>query len=364
MQINKEDFTIPKDSGNRANKIDAASNNDIYDNQKHQKSIADFTLASKLGEGGYGQVYRAISKTNNKEYAIKVIKKKLFGDSIRVKDALIEKKIMAIASNPFIVKLHYAFQDKKNIYYAMDYVCGGILLRYMKYFGRFTEDMTRFYIGQVILALKYLHEDKDIVYRDLKPENILVDEQGYIKLTDFGLSSMGVERLTSICGTYEYIAPEMLRGEEYTELVDYFSLGCLMYEMLYGFSPFNFDGEKNRHAKVIKHILENKYTFDPSIEISKEAKDLITNLLSPNPKLRLGSRGAIEIQSHPFFASMNWDDLYNKKIKAPIKVDIFKGSRPRNCRFGDNSHELTKSLIITSFEFDSEEEKTNSATKF
>lgn len=324
---------------------------------KKKKSIDDFTLNSKLGEGGYGSVYWATHKHNKKEYAIKVIKKKLFKDVIRIKDAMNEKDIMVKASNPFIVKLHYAFQDKRNLYYAMDYVQGGILLRYMKYSGRFTEEVTRFYIAQVLVALKYLHEEKDIVYRDLKPDNILVDEFGYIKLTDFGLSSIGVERLTSICGTYEYIAPEILRGEEYTGMVDFFSLGCLMFEMLYGYSPFNVATNPNRNHTIIKNILKNEYTFDPAIEISETAKDLIRKLLNPQQDARLGANGALEIQQHKFFDSYDWDGLYKKKLRAPMKVDVFTGFNNRQQRFKDPASDSILSMVLGGFEYDEEDER-------
>lgn len=323
---------------------------------KHEKTIDDFTLKNKLGQGGYGAVYMATHKHTRNIYAIKVIKKKMFRDAMRIKDALNEKNIMAKASHPFIVKLHYSFQDKRNIYYAMDYLKGGILLRFMKSAGRFSEDITRFYIGQVLLGLKYLHEEKSIVYRDLKPENILVDEHGYIKLSDFGLSAMGVERLNSFCGTYEYIAPEILRGEEYCKCVDYFSLGVLVFEMLYGVTPFK-PGHNNRNGTIIKNILSGRFQFDSNVRVSDTAKDLIRRLLHINPKQRLGANGATEIQQHNFFISVNWDELYRKKINPPFKIDHYAGFVERKPKFAESVTESNISVVVGGFEYNIEDDQ-------
>lgn len=357
-QWNTLSIQVPKDSDSEQGNTESSQPAKLPRSQlRKHKSIADFTLNSKLGQGGFGAVYRATQKSNNNEFAIKVIKKSLFRDSLRVQDILNEKNIMTNAFHPFIVRLHYAFQDKRNIYYAMDFVKGGMLLRYMRRLGCCSEEVVRFYIAQIILALKYLHEDKKIVYRDLKPENILIDEQGYIKLIDFGLSAMGVERLTSICGTYEYIAPEILRGEEYSEMVDYFSLGCLMYEMLTGSSPFNTRQSQSDSFNVIRNILKNNYEFDPDMVISAEARDLINKLLNPDPSERLGFKGAVEIQSHEFFKTVDWDKLYQKEITAPIQVDIYTGYEEKKYRIHDTVKNSGCNIFVKGLEYSTDEEE-------
>lgn len=334
---------------------DSISHSDQSSHKPHI-SISDFNLESKLGQGAYGSVYRGVKITTKKEYAIKIVKKKMFKDSIRIQDALNEKNVMTTTHHPFIVKLHYAFQDEKNIYYAMDFCKGGTLTKYIKHANRLSEDITRFYCAQILVALRYLHETKKIVYRDLKPDNILVDDCGYIKLSDFGLSAMNIERLTSICGTYEYIAPEILRGEEYTDLVDYFSLGCLIYEMLHGKSPFLSQGYKNRNCNIIKNILAGRYQFIDDVHISPEVKDLITKLLENDPKKRLGANSGDEIQNHPFFNKINWKQILNKELTSPLSVHSFRGYVERKNRFTEEISEPNTSLVIKGFDYASEEE--------
>lgn len=130
--------------------------------------------------------------------------------------------------------MHFTFQDNKYFYYGLELVKGGILLNYISNKKKFSEDLTKFYAAQIVLALKYLHCDVKTIYRDLKPENILIDENGYIRLTDFGLSTIGIDHAKSFCGTLFYIAPEVLWGEIYSKEVDYWGLGCIIYEMIYG----------------------------------------------------------------------------------------------------------------------------------
>ena len=322
--------------------------------KKKAVSLSDFVLEAKLGQGGYGAVFRATKISNNKEYALKVVKKKLFKNAVRIKDALNEKNIMISTRHPFIVRLHYAFQDKRSIYYVMDYLKGGALSKYIKKQGHFSELVAKFYAAQVVLALKYLHEEKKIVYRDLKPDNILLDDFGYIKLSDFGLSTIGVERLTSICGTYEYIAPEILRGEEYTCMVDYFSLGCLLFEMIYGKSPFTSIVLRNTHSTIIKNILAGRYEFHRGIVVSTEVKDLILKLLDRNPRARLGFNGAAEIQNHPFFDNVDWEALHHRQLEPPFEVQIFTGHIEHFNRFTDAFNEKMTNWEITGFSYESE----------
>lgn len=151
--------------------------------------MQDFERMDVLGEGGYGKVFLVRRKNTNAQFALKRVKKRLLGKELRLKDAMNEKNIMLRSAHPFIVKLHCSFQDNKYLYYCMEYAEGGALFSYMRQQGRLSERTTRFYIAQVVLALQYLHEQCKCIYRDLKPENLLLDRTGYLKLTDFGLST-------------------------------------------------------------------------------------------------------------------------------------------------------------------------------
>ena len=186
----KETFNvkIPKDSSADRKSEEVRTTGEISKRQS-LISLNDFVKRDVLGEGGYGKVFLVEKKDNKNLYALKKVKKKLFQNTLRLKDAINEKNIMVQSSHPFIVKLFFTFQDDKNLYYCMEYVQGGVLFTYIKEQGYLSENVTKFYIAQVILALKYLHEECGIIYRDLKPENLLMDNHGYIKLSDFGLST-------------------------------------------------------------------------------------------------------------------------------------------------------------------------------
>lgn len=196
-------------------------------------------MKNKIGEGSFGKVYVAVKKSNNQTVALKVVsKERLLNEKIRLKDVFTEKEVMMKANHPFIVPLYFTFQDEKNLYYGMQLMKGGNLGLYMKKMKRFSEETAQFYCAQILLALQYLRNELNTIYWDLKPENILIDEMGYAKLTDFGLSTLGTENARSICGTMNYIAPEVLYGQDYSYEVDYWSLGCLVFEMISGNPPF------------------------------------------------------------------------------------------------------------------------------
>lgn len=202
-------------------------------------NINDFVVKHKIGEGSFGKVYVVQRKSDSNLFALKVVsKERLLSEKIRLKDVFTEKEVMMKANHPFIVQLYFTFQDEKNLYYGMHYMNGGNLGFYLRKMKRFSEETSRFYCAQIILALQYLHQELKAIYRDLKPENVLIDETGYLKLTDFGLSSLGTENAKSICGTMNYIAPEVLFGQEYSYEVDFWALGCLVFEMISGQPPF------------------------------------------------------------------------------------------------------------------------------
>lgn len=191
-------------------------------------------------------MYLARHHLDDRFYAIKVIKKSQ--SPIRnsaINQILTEREILASSNSAFIIKLYSAFQDQINFYFCLEYVPAGHLGVYINKLGRFSLEQTKFYAAEILLGLEYLHESINIIHRDLKPENILIDGEGHVKLTDFGLSKMGVVETHTICGTKSYLAPEQLRPGGYDKMIDYWTFGCLIYEMLVGSPPFN---NKNQQA--------------------------------------------------------------------------------------------------------------------
>jgi len=237
---------------------------------------------------------------------------------------------MSKLDHPFIVKMHRAFQSDMKLYFVLDFLNGGELYFHLKKEGKFTENKARFYASEVILAVEHLHL-KGIVYRDLKPENILLDEEGHIKLTDFGLSKTGMAGDTksySFCGTPEYLAPEIVSGKGHSKNVDWWSLGLLLYEMLSGSHPFK-SKRKNRQ-EIFSQITDKPVEMLPGF--SEDAADIISKLLAISEDDRLGNSDtdAAEIKNHKFFEKVDWEKLEKKEITPPYKPCLDNSTDLRN----------------------------------
>lgn len=237
-----------------------------------------------------------------------------------------ERQVLeSIRQLPFLVKLYYAFQTDAKLHLILEYIRGGELFTHLFKRERFNENEVRFYTAEITLALEHLHQ-LGIIYRDIKLENILLDQDGHICLCDFGLSkefhvSNNEKRTYSFCGTIEYMAPELIQGEQgHGFAVDWWSLGVLTYELLTGASPFTVEGEKNIPADISKRILKTQPPMPRFF--SKNTKDFVLKLLVKQANKRLGSNGAVEVKSHSFFESIVWSDILNKKVKAPFKPSI------------------------------------------
>jgi serine/threonine protein kinase len=274
--------------------------------------LSDFEIVRTIGRGTYGMVQLVRNKKDGELYAMKSMSKSMLAQYEQIDQVLTERSVLLRTVHPFLVGAHFTFQSDSNIFLVLDYVPGGELFGRLKQEQRFSESRACLYAAEIMLGLGHLHE-LGFIYRDLKPENILVDRDGHLKLTDFGLvkPNMGDSSSTTatFCGTPEYIAPEMLNQSPYTKAVDWWSFGILVYEMIVGLPPF-YDENTNRMYRSIMH---DTVKFPPTM--GANAEDLILKLLDRNPQTRLGAgpQDYHEIMEHPFFESLNWDDVRAKR---------------------------------------------------
>uniref|UniRef100_A0A8C1LJI0 non-specific serine/threonine protein kinase n=1 Tax=Cyprinus carpio TaxID=7962 RepID=A0A8C1LJI0_CYPCA len=278
-----------------------------------------FELCKVLGQGSFGKVFLVKKITGpdaGQLYAMKVLKKA----TLKVRDRMrtkMERDILVEVNHPFIVKLHYAFQTEGKLYLILDFLRGGDLFTRLSKEVMFTEEDVKFYLAELALALDHLH-GLGIIYRDLKPENILLDNDGHIKLTDFGLSKESIDhenKAYSFCGTVEYMAPEVVNRRGHTHSADWWSYGVLMFEMLTGTLPFQ--GKDRKETMTM--ILKAKLGMPPFL--SPEAQSLLRNLFKRNAGNRLGAGpdGVEEIKRHSFFSTIDWNKLYRKEVTPPFK---------------------------------------------
>lgn len=277
----------------------------------------DFMIKRKIGKGSYGQVFLVEHRKSSKNYAMKILEKSHIKQSDLVENSKVERIILSQISYPFVVDLHYSFQTKRRLYLVTEYVPGGDLFNLMQKLKSFQYEQIRLYLAEIVLSLDHLHHMK-CIYRDLKPENILVGEDGHIKIIDFGLSKMffdkkNSERADSICGTAEYMAPEVIVQDDYDANVDWFSLGVIAYFFFAGHPAFNC------RSKPLEVSIKRKLPIFNNKIFNQCSIDLISSLLAYNPKERLGYKGVDEIKSHNFFDGLDWSSIEKKQI-TPIYV--------------------------------------------
>ena len=313
----------PSLNGNSNNTITINAGNEApgdfdFQNSIFKLSYYDFEPLKLIGRGSFGQVLLVRLKANKKLYAMKILDKKTLKQRKQQIHTKTERDLMVKINCPFIVNIKSAFQDEVNLYIVSEFLQGGDLFFHLheKRNVVFPEEKAKFYVIELVVALDFLHKN-NMVYRDLKPENILLDSQGHVKLTDFGLSKIFEnenDKAYTVCGTPQYLAPEILLRKGYDKAVDWWSLGCVMYEMIYGKLPFKF----KKGEKISMDIYRQTVGFDT--RISEEGKDLIKNLLIFNPQNRLGSGidGGDKIKNHKFFSGVIWNDVWAKKIQPPF----------------------------------------------
>uniref|UniRef100_A0A8C8YS10 non-specific serine/threonine protein kinase n=1 Tax=Prolemur simus TaxID=1328070 RepID=A0A8C8YS10_PROSS len=258
--------------------------------------LQDFDTLATVGTGTFGRVHLVKEKTTKHFFALKVMS---IPDVIRLKQEQHvhnEKSVLKEVSHPFLIRLFWTCHDARFLYMLMEFVPGGELFSYLRNRGRFATATGLFYSSETVCALEYLHS-KEIVYRDLKPENILLDRDGHIKLTDFGFAKKLVDRTWTLCGTPEYLAPEVIQSKGHGRAVDWWALGILIFEMLSGFPPFFDDNPFGIYQK----ILGGKIDFPRHLDFSN---------------------GANDVKRHRWFRAVDWDAVPQRKLKPPIVPKI------------------------------------------
>ena len=289
-------------------------------------TIDDFDLLKVIGKGSFGKVMQVRKKDTQKIYALKAIRKSYIVSKSEVTHTLAERTVLARVDCPFIVPLKFSFQSPEKLYFVLAFINGGELFYHLQQEGRFDLSRSRFYTAELLCALETLH-DLDVIYRDLKPENILLDYQGHIALCDFGLCKLNMkdeDKTDTFCGTPEYLAPELLLGQGYSKVVDWWTLGVLLYEMLTGLPPYYDEDVPKMYKKILQEPLRFPDGFD------RDAKDLLIGLLSRDPTRRLGRNGADEIKNHPFFSQLSWKRLWMKGYIPPYKPRVSSAADTSN----------------------------------
>ncbi|XP_057565511.1 microtubule-associated serine/threonine-protein kinase 2 isoform X4 [Hippopotamus amphibius kiboko] len=296
---------------------------------KKTPSEEDFETIKLISNGAYGAVFLVRHKSTRQRFAMKKINKQNLILRNQIQQAFVERDILTFAENPFVVSMFCSFETKRHLCMVMEYVEGGDCATLLKNIGALPVDMVRLYFAETVLALEYLH-NYGIVHRDLKPDNLLITSMGHIKLTDFGLSKIGLMSLTTnlyeghiekdarefldkqVCGTPEYIAPEVILRQGYGKPVDWWAMGIILYEFLVGCVPFFGDTPEELFGQVISDEIVWPEGDDA---LPPDARDLTSKLLHQNPLERLGTGSAYEVKQHPFFTGLDWTGLLRQKAE-------------------------------------------------
>ena len=287
--------------------------------KKMKIKLKDYEQLKTVGLGSYGRVRLCKHKKTGDIFVMKILKKNEIIKQKQVDHVYSEFNILINLKHPFIVQLlGYNFDDPKYVYFILEYIQGGELFTLLRTKRTFPIPQARFYIAHIITIFEYLHS-KNIVYRDLKPENILINKNGYLKLTDFGFAKqLENEKTYTLCGTPEYLAPEIILNKGHGKAVDWWTLGILLYEMLVGIDPFSDDDPMKTYQKILK----GKINFPKTI--NKDAKSLIKHLLTQDTSKRFGclKSGVKDILNHRFFEGFDWKNFVYLSMPAPYLPNI------------------------------------------
>ncbi|XP_026806333.1 putative protein kinase C delta type homolog isoform X3 [Rhopalosiphum maidis] len=287
-------------------------------------AVDDFNFLKVLGKGSFGKVLLAELKGTDYYYAVKCLKKDVVLEDDDVECTLIERKVLALGTNhPYLCHLFCTFQTESHLFFVMEYLNGGDLMFHIQQSGRFDEGRSRFYASEIVSGLKFLHK-KGIVYRDLKLDNILLDFNGHVRIADFGMCKLQIyldKTADTFCGTPDYMAPEIIKGQKYNQSVDWWSFGILLYEMLVGKSPFSGCDEDALFWSIC-----NEQPQYPRY-LSVDSKSVLVALLDKDASKRLGSleanHSAEDVIRHPFFSSMDWCKLERRELEPPYMPRVY-----------------------------------------
>mmetsp|Transcript_23283 Transcript_23283/g.38927 ORF Transcript_23283/g.38927 Transcript_23283/m.38927 type:complete len:355 (+) Transcript_23283:326-1390(+) len=317
------------------------------DGNESYEYLEEFKQLETLGTGTFGRV-RIVQHVHNKQYfALKILKKSEIIRLRQVEHVLSEKAILNSVNHPFIIRLFKTYQDRDNVYMLLEYVPGGEIFSHLRRTGRFTNDAAKFYAGSITLALQYMH-GKDIIYRDLKPENLLLDLRGNLKITDFGFAKKCSDRTWTLCGTPEYLAPEIIQSRGHGKGVDWWALGILIYEMLAGYPPFFDVNPFGIYQKILLGNMEFPRHFDP------HAKDLVRKLCSMDRSKRFGilQQGAEDVKRHKWFKGFDFDALIRGQYTPPVVPKVWGAGDTQNYAKYPESEDPSQAQVIV-------EEETN-----
>ena len=280
-------------------------------------SKSQFQFHYGIGKGGFGKVWKVEFKKTKEHFAMKEMSKARILAKKSVNSVMNERKILAHIKHPFIVNMQYAFQDRENLYLAMDLMPGGDLRYHLGCYKHFSEEQTRFFISCIVLGLEYIHI-KLVIHRDIKPENLVFDSKGYLCITDFGIARVWVaDNARDTSGTPGYMAPEVMCRLNHGVSVDYFAVGIIVYEIMFGIRPYLGKSRKEIRESILAKQVQIKREDIPD-GWSAEAADFVNRLLQRKPINRLGFNGPEELKTHPWLANIDWDSLLNKKLRSPF----------------------------------------------
>ena len=301
-------------TGTELNQKDTANYND---GKVRSINLADYEMGETLGTGSFGRVKIAKNKKTGEYVAMKMMKKIEILKSKQADHIANEIKILSMVQHPFVITFGGFTQDDRNLYLDLELINGGELFTYLRGVGQFPLEQEKFYICQIICIFDYLH-NKDIIYRDLKPENILIHKSGYLKLTDFGFAKIVEGRTYTLCGTPEYLAPEIILNKGHGKPVDWWTTGILLYEMIAGIDPFSDDDPMMVYQKILKGKIKFPSGFDSN------AKSIIKHLLDADLTKRYGNlkNGVKDITGHRFFKNFEWDKLLKKELTPPYVPNV------------------------------------------
>eukprot|EP00924_Labyrinthula_sp_SR-Ha-C_P003562 maker-scaffold_53-snap-gene-1.1-mRNA-1 protein AED:0.07 eAED:0.07 QI:0/1/0.5/1/1/1/2/172/868 len=321
---------------------------------RHRIALEDLKMVTVLGTGTFGRVKLVLHEPTNQTYALKILQKQQIVQYRQQENVMNEKLVMQQSSHPFILKLYQTYKDKNCLYMLIELVQGGELftLLHNQRARNLSNAQSRFYAGCVVDAILYLH-NLSIVYRDLKPENLMIDAEGYIKVVDFGFAKRVRQKTYTLCGTPEYLAPELVLQKGHNRAVDYWAIGVLIYEMLTGGSPFA-DPRRNDHITICRNIVRLRYDFPRTFP--KHAKNIVQRLLQRHPHERLGMErdGSNEMKKHEWFKELDWVQLRARELQTPWKPNLDNNLDVSNFEEYDEDEEDIMEYIETGENWDND----------